>query len=323
MRDAACRSHGTPSLLASIKVATAALILATCFLDVSAFAGAPDLVLRSSLDDSVYAEGQRVELVVCVTNNGEDDFRDLSTLRPGAEYLGLRLRRADSGADLPMGISSGAYVLLHEGATLRPGESECRHLDLTLYFGARIRDSTVTGRLGATRLYPGRYRLDVAFMARTGFVETLTPVKLEALPVSFEVRPLSEFPTEATLVQRFLDGREWGTQHPDRQKGDYCRSWLSVFERSRFFLLLYTGCATRMSEVPFDYLMDTLLEQKAPPERISAAISIRCEIDPRVEERTPGWTDSLAKWKRGDVTDGVIDTFRRTAARERHHRESR
>src|SRR5687767_2040537 len=135
-----------------MKASTVALLLATCFPDVSAFAGAPDLLLRSSLDDSVYAEGQRVELVVCVTNNGEDDFRDLSPLRPGAGYLGIRLRRAESGADLPMGISGDAYVLLHEGATLRPGESECRHLDLTLYFGARIRDSTVAGRLGATRL---------------------------------------------------------------------------------------------------------------------------------------------------------------------------
>lgn len=278
----------------------AVLVVGAAFVSASsarADEGEQGAALAVTLEDSVFAEGQSIYMLMRLRNTGRTDLTDVSMLTPRAGFLRLNLTRLDTGVRLreTMPILGGSPDW--EGTVVRPGHLLCTVRDLLSYFGTESSEgSSISDRLAMPSLPAGTYRLDWQYTLHTGHNASLPRVVLKGGSVRFSIVPLAHFPDELKLVNDSLRGLPVVRPGEDRVSlHAHCREWLPRFYGSRFLIRVYLDTGVLLDSLDFDAIVDGAIKAGAPPGRVAALLGVRLSMTDVRGQFTPEWKQRMAQ----------------------------
>jgi hypothetical protein len=270
----------------------------------------PSATLEVSLDQETYLVDQRIETIICVENRGGRVLEHLAPLHPGFGYLVLKLRNTGTGKALPAIRERALLAVDGVGRTLKPGESECETLNLLYWFGSRKPTRGIAYCLQSATLPAGSYTLDAEYRMRLGGNGAEEQVVLRAVPVEFTIAPLTSDPQEAERVREFTEGCSVFRNDGDAV-GRHCVQWLSRFERSPYYLLVYYNTRRLMPSIPIDTLLKALDARGEDGRKQAALIALRCKIEPLSPDERIRWLDGLRAKRRDPLAQRVLNTWKR------------
>lgn len=257
----------------------------------SAEAAAPRLALSVELDTSEYAIGQPVLALISVKNDGDDTFRDLTTLDPGAGFLRIRLLRG--GIALPWTGHHDDIAFGGEGISLRPGEEVCETTDLLSWFGSAQRiEIPGHGEFPRVGLGAGEYSVVAELSARTGVARSLPQVEVQSNTIAFSVISTIEKADEEWRILEAIDRLTRDGTGPTMTAGERKQLGLSSLG-SRYFYYLLQWLRLSEADLPAKGLIGSMRSKGRTPVFMAAAVDSRCVIQELGDAEKKHWIENL------------------------------